>query len=200
MNILLITPMLKEFHCAREVFSAGEVSFDKDFRLACKSTKKYQIYLFHCGFHLQKALDVFREKILNPQIIIDSGSCGALNSNFDLKQIFQINKVLKKGCEPLYYVDVPAVSDNPPVSLIEVNDPLYGGSERMILEELAELVSMESYSVCRYARENGIESYSFRVVTDYADSSARSDFKKNIRPAALLLYRYIYEFLNDLSH
>ena len=85
MKILIITPIPTEYHAAREVFSAKEVNFSitEGMRVAEKRTKKNIITILSPGMGIsdKKKLSPTIE-YFQPDLLIDSGSCGSLDDSF----------------------------------------------------------------------------------------------------------------------
>jgi nucleoside phosphorylase len=200
LRILIITPMKKEFHCAREVFAAAEASFEGNFRFATKQIRQNQIDILQCGFKPDLSLGKYHEIHGIPDILIDSGSCGGLKAGISPGEIFNIGKVMREGAVDLYYETADSAYKLPEASLIEVSKAVDNDNKRSKLAETADLCSMESYSLSKLTEKWACSRYSFRVVTDLADSKMKNDFKHNFKESCLSLYGFIYAFLNDLSH
>lgn len=200
MRVLLVTPMKKEYHCAREVLGASEFPFDDPFRLARLQSNKLTLHILQCAFHPVRALELYRDEFGTPDLLIDSGSCGALREGIGIGEQFRVDRVIRRGEEPLFYDSPGTESSLPVTSLIEVSRGVSDSERKKELGREAGLCSMESYTLCSIAGDWGCTRYSFRVVSDFADESLKSDFKKNIRQSCLGLYRFLATFLNDLSH
>lgn len=200
MRILIITPMLKEYHCAREVFSAVESAADSVYRFARIKKKRYQLDILQCGFELETALTYYDSQYGVADMIIDSGSCASLSNDYDIGEIVRISRVCREGSEDVYFDDPDADCQIRTVSLVEVSTGIGDGHMRMELGQKADVCSMESYSLCLYAEVRMVRHYSWRVITDNADAGMRTDFKENLRIGCRKLYQYLDIILNDLSH
>ncbi len=234
MTVLLICPMKKEYHCAREALSAAEIPFSETYRLSEKNfavkkpavknqavknqavknqaertlkNKKgdLTLHILNCGFSPEDAIFQYTGSFGTPDFMIDSGSCGALSDDFEPGDILTAWAVMTKGADPVEVSLSPECEESgagnlKKAALIEVSEPVSGGQERSRLALLADACTMESYRICTAAQEMKTRFCSFRVVTDRADGNMQKDFRKNLRPFCLSLYKTVGEFLNDLSH
>ncbi|MBF9016119.1 MULTISPECIES: hypothetical protein [unclassified Oceanispirochaeta] len=200
MRILIITPMLKEYHCAREVFSAVETDTDSVYRFARIIKKRFQLDILQCGFELETALTYYDKQYGVADIIIDSGSCASLSNEYDIGEIIRISRVCRDGKRDVYFDDPGENDQIRTASLIEVSTGIENRHMRVELGKKADVCSMESYSLCRFAELRMVRHFSWRVITDNADAEMRTDFKENLRIGCRKLYQYIDNILNDLSH
>ncbi|MDA3956227.1 hypothetical protein [Oceanispirochaeta sp.] len=201
MKILIITPMLKEFHSAREVFGAVEKDFPETFRLAKIFFKVHEIHLLQCGFCVEDAMAAYEDTFGIPDLLVDTGSCGSLKEGLLLGTIVQ-GKVLLKENESLFHS--PPIYINDPdvqyVRLLEVENAVMNEEDKKIYQIRADVCTMESYRIFSKSIEWNCRFLSLRVVTDHADAQGSSDFKRNIRPFSMKLYAFLKDFLMNISH
>ncbi|MDC7232379.1 MAG: hypothetical protein PQJ58_04050 [Spirochaetales bacterium] len=198
MRILIITPMLKEFHCAREVFGAKEESLFSDYRFASASRKGQEVHLLQCGFDPEGSLELYWKHFSGADCLFDSGSCGSLVEGITVGDVYSIHSVVRPGDDQIMLM--PPDSGLPSAGIVETGGAVDSEKARKKMAVYAELCSMESYRACLFARDKGIDFMSFRVVTDRADGSMKEDFRKNLRPACQKLYRFLRTFTENLSH
>ena len=199
MNIWLITPVSREYHAAREVFGAKELPGRKGlYRCSALERGGCAVKIIMTGpgeKRVAGVLELFGST--PPDLVVDSGSCGSLNDSFGLGEIVRSSRVI---CETDGYV--ADESDTGQFLsetcgrrgvLLDVENPVETLSSRELLRDRwgADVCTMESSAVCRWACERSVPWLSFRVVTDCCNEETRSLFKQNIRPFSLVLYDLI---------
>ena len=203
-RILLITPVLPEFHAAREIFGARELSSDGKFRLAEKTGGVKRIRILQSGPGAA-ALVPYKTQLaeFKPDLVIDSGSCGALRENLSPGSILFIGKVCREGGGVVKNRMGEGAISLPPdcirSSILETAEPVLTSERRNTLKELSDAVacSMESFLVAEEADALSIDWIGFRIVTDGSNERTAADFKKNIRRFSLDLYADIRLLLDQ---
>jgi nucleoside phosphorylase len=202
MNILIITPMLKEYHSARETFSAKEISIPGGFRISQFLIHGNSFYILLCLKHVNEALDQFSESFGIPDLLIDSGSCGSLNNSIHLGDI--VHGITFKNEESEGHSEFLETSFHdtqvPDVCILEVYQGVLSDFQKSLLQNQADVCNMESYRIFEKSLLWKCEFLSIRIVTDLADDQGMSEFKKNIRPYCMKLYAYLKDFLMNISH
>ncbi len=204
MQIILITPVKTEYHAAREVFSAKEVTLDENFEFRAAEAKlgKKKIRILQTGMGTEKIPLVKKFiKIHKPDLIIDSGSCGSLHDDFFSGYLVFSDKIINSedsGCicmEAEFHKALSVMTNSH--TMVQVASPLADDTLRINIKKQfqADFCSMESYSIIKIAEDMKIGWLCLRVVTDNADSFALGDFKKNIRKNSLYLYSEIKKLL-----
>ena len=201
-KILVITPILPEYHAAREVFGGKELFSEKNCRLAEKEIRECRIRILQSGMGrtlripYKKQLETFQ-----PDLVIDSGSCGSLRGDLLPGAILFSRKVINESgailSGDLLYDDLRITCDCRDSVMLEVAEPVISQDRRDALSDKydADACSMESYRVAEAADDHSIDWVSFRIVTDFSNELTPGDFKKNIRRFSLELYKEIYKFL-----
>lgn len=200
MDTLLITPYIKEFHAAREVFRAKEVSNDSygASRAAVSASAKEKIVILSTGVGREKVLTSLKH--CNPKnlaLVIDSGSCGSLRKNFVIGNILCGNIAFNEQGLSLKTGIGLQLEGNPAISccgaILEVENPILNKSRHseVCRDFEVDACTMETYTVAEWARSHAIDWISLRVVTDDADERTPEEFRKNIRPYSMELYNAI---------
>lgn len=199
----MITPIPKEFHAAREVFGATESAPTTGSRLAAKKSGERIIRILQAGMG-NRISDSYEAQIkdFNPDLIIDSGSCGSLREDLSPGVILISSNVVNESGSFLS-CSLEIVNDYLPdhsikSSILEVEKALQNKERRDSLRKLsaADACSMETYRIAEEAYKNSIPWLSFRIITDFSNEQTAGDFKKNIRQSSLLLYREICRILD----
>jgi hypothetical protein len=200
MNIVVVAPMLREFHCAREAFGAAEEQ-GKPFRYARLSRKWGDLRIINCGPDPRAALEFEVAESGIPGLLIDSGTAGGLSEKVRVGDLY-------RGARFLYdrRADIMAEEDPFPGSpfkaaaVLTVDRPVVSSDERAGMQDLADICTMESYHLASMAKDLGCSFLSFRVVTDLADEYTAVSFKKNSRAFCLNLYDNLKASLKNISH
>ncbi|OQY34577.1 MAG: hypothetical protein B6241_04715 [Spirochaetaceae bacterium 4572_59] len=201
-KILLITPILKEFHAAREIFRASELHQSGSSRLSEKKSDGRIVRILQEGMG-RTNLDSCKAQIKDfmPDLIIDSGSSGSLREDLAPGVILLCEKVVNESgsvlCSPLKIMDEHLPDNSIKAGILEVQQPVLSSERRNSLRAKSgvDACSMETYIIAEEASRHSIPWISFRIVTDFSNEQTASDFKKNIRQFSLLLYREIYKIL-----
>ncbi len=200
MNVLVIAPVKTEYHAAREVFAATEIPVGPPgkMRLARRRFRNSNIFILMTGIGFSFLID--EKTILDlvcPDIIIDSGSCGSLNDALPQGCLVQSTSALSE--EGFTYTASQILQGSAFVQacFLEVDQPVTMSERRDQLHRRykADICSMESFHAASLAARWGCKWDGFRIVTDMADSSAKSEFKKRIREYSLILYENIFSVL-----
>lgn len=203
MNILIIAPMLKEYHAARESLGAKELDFISPYRLSLLKKKKLDVFILNCLFDCSFALQQYKEYYPLPDLLMDTGSCASMSRT---RPIGSILRAVSGVREDLEVLDFESPSDLLPseaitgVRVLEVTEGIHDSKKRNKWRGRADIITMETLQLYYTARSWGAHFISLRTVSDYGDEQSQKDFNKNLRPACLALYSYISDFLNDLSH
>ena len=200
MKITVITPMLREFHCAREAFGAIEKE-DRPYRYAVLSRKSREIRIVNCARDLKKVMDREVRESGAPDVLIDSGTAGGLSQSVKTGDLLAGERFLYKGL-PVIEIDNRGfcICDAVRASVMTVDAPVETTAGRMEISGRADICTMESYHLASLAENLGCRFFSLRVVTDNADECTPVDFKKNSRKFCMNLYTMLKDTLQNISH
>jgi len=192
--------MLKEYHCAREsLHLKEEAGKGKGFRTSSGFVSGHEVSLLQTGFRLIDALEWYDLSRGRPEVIIDTGSCGALDPFLNIGEPV-IAAEIRDMNGMAVFPESPGDIDIRRVRVLEVPEGIASESQKNELSEIADICTMESLKVYNFSVQWGIRFFSLRVITDYAGDNSQNEFKQNLRPSCIHLYRYLKDFLLFISH
>ncbi len=199
-KLMIICPMLREFHCARECFGAVEQE-EECFRTATASFGGYDIRILCSGVVTEKSAVLIKKQFGTPDLLIDSGTAGGL-SGVEMGDVLAGEAFLYSRNAEIKQIlpDWAKAQDIPPVRILTVDEPVLDGDVHSRFGDLAEICTMESYHLASAARLWGCDFFSIRVVTDLADEYTTVNFKKKSRPYCMHLYTLLKQILQNGSH
>lgn len=130
-----------------------------------------------------------------PQVLINIGLAGSLNSQIAPGSLFSINEIHSTGRDAIQLPSWPG-AELQSASLITVNEAVLSdeGRARLFARFGADLVDMEAYELARIARQHGISFFCFKIVSDDAGEEAEKQFMNNYR----VLSGQLFERINPL--
>ena len=199
LNVIIVTPMLREFHCAREVFGAKETE-GQPFRMASAAFGHSLVRLVCCGRNLDDLIRYFCTD--TPDLLIDSGTAGALSGGMApgsviRGEVFRYGDRTEITIPPQDWMSAESVGTG---IVMTVDQAVLSVSDREPLKKQADICTMESYHLAAAAIYWGCRFASIRVISDSADENSVADFKKNSRPFCMNLYGILKQMLMNISH
>lgn len=232
MRILIICPIPIEYTTCRNVFSLRDRSAVLGCRTAQGSVSGVEIAAIESGPAKARAAAATVAGIheCKPDLVVDSGSCAALDPGLIVGTILMATSCIE------YDISGKGLPEQvlPDMRLPSALDFLGRGSREGILRKGVELggalglqtrvgiqacgellvysrdfrdalharteaaaCNWETAGVFVAALRSAVPPLSFRVITDLGDENARGDFRRNARPCAAGLYRYLRSLLEE---
>lgn len=198
-SVLIVTPVLREYHCARESFAAKE-SADHDFRCAETRLGSAKVKIVHTGFATGKWIEQVSPTEI-PDLLLDTGTAGGLADGIAMGQILS-GRTFLYGREPeIESGRGPGLSSQvKECSVLTVDSPVLDSRRRRALAGRADICTMESYFLAAAAEAWGCAFASVRVVSDLADEKTVPNFRKNVRSCCMELYGFLKQSLLNISN
>jgi len=143
-----------------------------------------------------------------PRIIINIGSCGLLNSTYNIFDIVNIKEVIEgdhfwSGTKVFPTILLNPIGDFiPKARLVTQDHPIESKDERDRWSKLADLCDMEGYAVAKTCMDHSISCHLVKGVTDEAgigDVEGTKQFEKNIPVIATSLFKWIESFMKSIK-
>ena len=198
MGILIAAAYPLEFKAAAEYF---KLSTYADNGISFASDKKYTVVNSGTDYNDIHERILYAVEKYNPDIIIDSGICGALKDDIDINTIMVMNRVFL--CRDL---KSPSIQDSlschkwespgdaaDKVDCVTVTEAVLNSETRVKLHEIYGALScnMETYWILKVLENVDIKKYSIRVVSDNANENTKRVWKTALHEKFELLYSFI---------
>lgn len=131
--------------------------------------------------------------IHKPEMILNIGTAGALNTNFEIGSIVNVRSI---NCiEQSKIVNLPSFPGATSIiagSVLTVREAIQSKTTKDELSKAfqADLVDMESYYFANIAQKEKIKFYSIKIVTDCADENTNTEFTNNYKQLTNALGKY----------
>lgn len=127
-----------------------------------------------------------------PDFVLNVGTCGCLNSCFEIGTIVVPNSFISDDEEKIE-IDIQKMMKSPKkyntATLVSSKTPIVKAKQKEELYKLtqADVVDMEAFWVAEFCQQNGIPFISLKVISDYAENLTISEFKQQLSKIASLL-------------
>lgn len=134
-----------------------------------------------------------------PRIIINLGSCGLLNANYNIFDIVEIKEVIEGDHFWSGTKVFPTILLNPnrEARLVTQDHPIESEDEMDRWSKFADICDMEGYSVAKKCMDHNTHCNIVKGVTDKAgigDTEGTKQFEKNIPIVATSLFKWIENY------
>lgn len=204
MNVLISCALPSEFNEARNQIGLKEITTKKD-RPRIAHSKKITLICTGIGkINSLISLQSVISRLENPpDIIIDTGTCGALDEEHSIFDIVTTAKAIdfynvevigspyiNNQLEKLNLLLPELTIGNEIIGSIETSIVLKSDKNKLLDNEV-NIVTWETSSVFALAKKLDIPFFSIRVVTDKCDENTFRDFKANCSTGCKKLYNHV---------
>ncbi|MBN2441139.1 MAG: 5'-methylthioadenosine/S-adenosylhomocysteine nucleosidase [Spirochaetales bacterium] len=223
MRILINCPLTNEYKRAKEILETKKQKKLFHFQMSEGHLNHNDIFLIKSGIGKTRAGIATTTGIqyIQPDFIIDTGSCGSLKkipigsiiisfccyeydiSGYGFPQKKHHMMMIHSGFDPSIEKEFQALVHDKNKIFIGIQGCgeyiIKDVDERLMLNKLfdADACNWESAGVFLGALNQNIPCMSIRVVSDMADENLFADFKKNIHQNLSILYMMIYNSINQ---
>jgi len=161
-----------------------------------------KLHLLRTGVGMQKAgetLSTYLKKY-QPGKIINIGTAGALNPKFGTGKIIEAKCIKNEQVDEIYLIPLQINQQLfEQVNLLTVTEAVLDRQrkEKLSTEYNADIVDMEAFTLANIARQNNIEFYCIKIISDQADENAKKDFENNYKNLIDKLSEQIVNFLKS---
>ena len=158
------------------------------------------VHLLRTGIGAENAQRVLNRYLdqFQPEKIINIGTAGALNLGLQSGQIFSITGIINAAdVDKIKIMQLQELKNTKSAILLTIDNPVLDEVCRNDLYNKfkADLVDMEGYYFAKIAAQQNIPFYSVKIITDFADRSAETDFLNNYKIFSKRLSNFLFENL-----